>query len=201
MSHSAEKNRSFADITGQRFNRLTALWPLALRSEKGNVIWHCRCDCGNEVDVSYNELAHTHRQSCGCQKKEHDEQLHGFLTHVDGTSVDLLKSKKIPSHNTTGVKGVYFIRGRYVAKIVFQNKQYHLGSYACIEDAASARKAAEERLATETVRQYERWKKRAEADPAWARENPVQIRVERIGSGLSILFLPIMDDVGVVSGG
>ena len=45
-----------------------------------------------------------------------------FLTHVAGTSVDMLKSKKIPTDNTTGYKGVYLIRGKYVAKIVFQNE-------------------------------------------------------------------------------
>lgn len=34
----------------------------------------------------------------------------------------MLKSKKIPTDNTTGYKGVYLIRGKYVAKIVFQNE-------------------------------------------------------------------------------
>lgn len=59
-------------------------------------------------------------KSCGCQKKEHDKSLQSFLTHVAGTSVDALKSKKVPTDNTTGYKGVYLIRGKYVAKIVFQ---------------------------------------------------------------------------------
>lgn len=58
---------------------------------------------------------------CGCKKKEHDKALGGFLTHVDGTSIDALKSRKIPSNNTTGVKGVYLVKGRYLAKIVFQH--------------------------------------------------------------------------------
>lgn len=50
------------------------------------------------------------------QEKEHDKALGGFLTHVDGTSIDALKSRKIPSNNTTGVKGVYLVKGRYLAK-------------------------------------------------------------------------------------
>ena len=61
-----------------------------------------------------------------------------------GTSVDILKSKKVPTDNITGYKGVYLIRGKYVAKIVFQKKQYFLGTYENIEEAAEARREAEE---------------------------------------------------------
>ena len=46
-----------------------------------------------------------------------------------GTSVAILKSKKVPTDNISGYKGVYFIRGKYVAKIVFQKKAYYLGAY------------------------------------------------------------------------
>lgn len=196
-----EKQYSFADITGQRFNRLTALYPTEKRTARGGIVWHCRCDCGNELDVPYNELAFTNRQSCGCQKKEHDEMLPGFLTHVAGTSVDHLKSKKLPISNTTGVKGVYLIRGKYVAKIVFQKTQYYLGAYRKLEDAAEARREAEEILAAGTVKHYERWKARADLDPEWAEANPIQIHVDRHSGGeFSILFLPVMEE-SITAGG
>lgn len=65
--------------------------------------------------------------------------LRTFLTHVDGTSIDALKSDRIPSNNTTGVKGVYKIRGKYVAKIVFKKKQYILGQFDTLALAAEAR--------------------------------------------------------------
>ena len=90
------------------------------KTSKGERKWLCRCECGNEIDVAYNNLVHCNMKSCGCQKKEHDKSLQSFLTHVAGTSVDALKSKKVPMDNTTGYKGVYLIRGKYVAKIVFQ---------------------------------------------------------------------------------
>lgn len=122
------KNYATSDITGQRFGRLIAQTPTDRRDDKGSVIWHCLCDCGNEVDVSYNSLVYCNQISCGCKKKEHDKALGGFLTHVDGTSIDALKSRKIPSNNTTGVKGVYLVKGRYLAKIVFQHRQYFLGT-------------------------------------------------------------------------
>lgn len=134
------KNYATSDITGQRFGRLTAQYSTKKRDAKGFVIWHCQCDCGNEADVSYNSLMYCGQTSCGCKKKEHDKALGGFLTHVDGTSIDALKSRKIPSNNTTGVKGVYLVKGRYLAKIVFQHRQYFLGTYASVEEAAEARK-------------------------------------------------------------
>ena len=78
------KNNARSDIAGQRFGRLVAQSPTDRRDEKGSVIWHCRCDCGNEVDVPYNSLVYCNQKSCGCQKKEHDKALGGFLVHVDG---------------------------------------------------------------------------------------------------------------------
>lgn len=185
-----QKNYAYKDIAGQRFDRLVALHPARRYDKSGSVIWHCRCDCGNEVDVSYNALVYTHQKSCGCQKKEHDQKLQNFLTHVAGTSIDILKSNKIPTDNTTGYKGVYRIRGKYVAKIVFQKKQYVLGTFDDLEEAARARKDAEEELFGSVSEHYQRWKERAEQDPAWAEENPVQVMVDRADKRWQITLLP-----------
>lgn len=173
------KNQPISDITGQIFGRLTALYPTDGRTAKGSVLWHCRCSCGNEIDVSYNELMYTNVKSCGCQKKEHDQALHSFLNHIDGTSLEMLGSTKLPSSNTTGYRGVYFIKGKYVAKIVFQKKPYYLGTYTNIEDAAQARKEAEEAIFQTALPFYAAWQKKAVNDPAWAEANPVRVKVMR----------------------
>ena len=178
------------DISGQRFYRLTAEYMLPDRGADGSVIWHCRCDCGNEIDVVYNNLVHCNMKSCGCQKKEHDKRLQSFLTHVAGTSVDAIKSKKVPTDNTTGYKGVYLIRGKYVAKIVFQKKQYFLGTYGKIEDAVEARKEAEEVLFDGVAEHYRKWKEIADTDPEWAEQNPVQVIVNKAGQGLDVMLFP-----------
>lgn len=173
------KNYATSDITGQRFGRLTAQYSTKKRDAKGFVIWHCRCDCGNEADISYNSLVYCNQISCGCKKKEHDKALGGFLTHVDGTSIDALKSSKLPSNNTTGVKGVYLVKGRYLAKIVFQRRQYFLGTYPSVEEAAEARKKAEEAIHGEVISFYEKWSEKAAADPVWAKDNPIKISVSK----------------------
>lgn len=178
------------DISGQKFGYLTAVEETSLRDARGYVIWKCRCDCGAEPLVSYNELKYTNLQSCGCKKKSHNEKLHTYLTHMDGTSLEMLKSKKVPKDNTTGYKGVYFIRGRYVAKIVFQKRQYCLGSYERIEDAVAARAEAEGVLFNGVAEHYQKWKKRADTDPGWATENPVKVTVKKENGKLHVILLP-----------
>lgn len=185
--------RSYAtsNITGQRFGRLTALYPTKKRDAKGFVIWHCRCDCGNEPDVSYNNLMYCGQQSCGCRKKEHDQELGTLLTHVGGTSLEMIQSQKLPRDNTTGYKGVYLVRGKYLAKIVFQKKQYFLGTYDSIEEAAAARKSAEALLFGETAAFIQKWKESAAKNPEWAGDNPVEIHVSRDRDGrLAVSYSP-----------
>ena len=185
--------RSYAtsNITGQRFGRLTAMYPTKKRDAKGFVIWHCRCDCGNEPDVSYNNLMYCGQQSCGCRKKEHDQELGTLLTHVGGTSLEMIQSQKPPRDNTTGYKGVYQVRGKYLAKIVFQKKQYFLGTYDSIEEAAAARKSAEALLFGETAAFIQKWKESAAKNPEWAGDNPVEIHVSRDRDGrLAVSYSP-----------
>ena len=56
-------------IGGVRFGRLVAIYPTSRRS--GNsVVWHCKCDCGNECDVSYDQLHKGETVSCGCYHRD-----------------------------------------------------------------------------------------------------------------------------------
>ncbi|MGN0971736.1 MAG: hypothetical protein ACI4OY_07240, partial [Aristaeellaceae bacterium] len=186
-----EKRYAMADIAGKTFDRLTALYPLEKRDGSGGVIWRCRCACGRETDASYNGLMYGNMRSCGCRKKEHDQALRGYLTHVDGTCIDMLKSRKTPKNNTTGVRGVYRAGKKYLAKIVFQKRQYHLGRYDTLEEAAQARREAEEAINGTVIACYERYQQRAAEDPAWAEAHPVRMQVVRDGQGhISLTFDP-----------
>ena len=87
------RGRGITDISGQRFGRLTALYHTDKRSKKGSVFWHCRCDCGNEVDVTEDGLLHGNYRSCGCLRQEIWKELPGQLHMVDGTCGDAGKKK------------------------------------------------------------------------------------------------------------
>ena len=191
-----ERKYRTVDISGKRFSSLVALYPTDQRDSRGFVIWHCRCDCGNTVDVSYNALLYTNVKSCGCRKKAHCQNLGDYLTYTDGTSIDMIRSKKVPTNNTTGHKGVYFIKGKYVAKIVFQKKAYYLGVYEEIQDAVQARKEAEEILFDGVSAYYDEFNAAARWDPVWAEANPVRIEVSQDEEkSLTVSIFPQLSDV------
>lgn len=56
------------NLQGQRFGKLLVL------NEDGrygtNVLWRCRCDCGNEVRVRANSLMSGNTTTCGCGRIE-----------------------------------------------------------------------------------------------------------------------------------
>lgn len=55
------------DITGKKFGRLTALKRIG--SNGSSAIWLCKCECGNEKEVTLQHLKQG-TKSCGCLHKE-----------------------------------------------------------------------------------------------------------------------------------
>ena len=58
------------DLIGQKFGRLAAVSPTSKRTSGKNIVWECKCDCGNITYVSSSSLKNGSIQSCGCWKKE-----------------------------------------------------------------------------------------------------------------------------------
>ena len=143
------------DLTKRQFGRLTVIYPTDQRDpNNGSVIWHCKCQCNNEIDVSATDLTRMRVSSCGCLAEDVQSQSgHKVGQFVkdnfckDGTNIKNLTSK-IPKNNTSGYKGVSYDKKRckWTAQIVFQSKSYYLGRYDKKEDAVEARKLAEKEL-------------------------------------------------------
>ena len=53
-------------LAGQRFGMLLAVKPTSRRNVAREVMWLCRCDCGNSAIVSSVYLRNGHTKSCGC---------------------------------------------------------------------------------------------------------------------------------------
>lgn len=104
----------------------------------------CKCDCGNVTRPFINQVVGSGAStlSCGCDRKERGEKmLDSYL--FNKTRVTNLQRKPM---NATGVKGVSVRpNGRYTAKIWFQRKEIHLGTFDTLEEAAQARKEAEDK--------------------------------------------------------
>lgn len=69
--------RSRKDISGQRFGRLVAIKPTDKRYD-GKVVWQCKCDCGNQIEVPIDRLVMKYTQSCGCLSKEKTSERFGI---------------------------------------------------------------------------------------------------------------------------
>ena len=197
-----EYDHNRQDVTGQRFGRLTAIKPTEKRDYKGSVIWLCRCDCGNETEVSLDGLKQGNYTSCGCKKKEITENIGSTLTFVDGTCVEWLKNRKHRSDNTTGFRGVSLSRkGGYRVSIGFKGKRYHLGIFEEFDDAVEKRKEAERVIHDAFIQAQEKWEKQAAKDPVWAEKNPLYFDVKKTGSILEVISNdPEFDGNRIVAG-
>jgi len=57
------------DLSGQKFNRLLVIEDTGKRRKNGTIIWLCKCDCGNFIKTSKDNLDRA-TKSCGCLQKE-----------------------------------------------------------------------------------------------------------------------------------
>lgn len=71
----SESNRK--DLTGQRFGKLTVLNILPER-HNNRIVYHCKCDCGNECDVLACALRNGNSKSCGCFRAENNTRRFGY---------------------------------------------------------------------------------------------------------------------------
>lgn len=99
------------DISGQRFGRLVAIEPIG-KTKVGNIIWRCKCDCGNEKNVSTKDLGHG-TSSCGCYSKEvHKKvftkhgQRHSRLYSVHRSMLGRCRNPNVREYHNYGGRGI-----------------------------------------------------------------------------------------------
>ena len=163
------------DLTGREFNSLKVLEFAGYKKYKNGVqhrLYKCQCAlCGNICYITSGALTTGHAKSCGCLKRQHATKLgkqmgtklkeYGGL--IDGTRIDHLTNKPTV-RSTTGVRGVTYKkdRNKYEANICFKQKNYYLGSYKTLEEAAKVRKAAEDKLFGDFLKWYAEYKTKEE---------------------------------------
>lgn len=63
------------DMTGRDIGRLVVVEECG-RDARGEALWRCRCECGNEVIVLGSNLRNEHTTSCGCYQRERSAEAH-----------------------------------------------------------------------------------------------------------------------------
>lgn len=84
------------DYSNQKFGKITALYYIENTSPP---MWHCICDCGNEIDISSASLSKGDRTSCGCGRRDLRQSL---LNHRFGklTVIERAENYIAPSGQT-----------------------------------------------------------------------------------------------------
>ncbi len=85
---------TFRNRAGERIGRLTVLCEAAQRSKSGRPRWHCRCDCGNEIEVNGSDLYSNRTSSCGCLLSEVRTKMNKAAAKHGHTSVDVAGHRK-----------------------------------------------------------------------------------------------------------
>lgn len=144
--------RARQDLAGRTFGRLTVMAAVELDEPTQNRVrtgWICRCECGTEHVYTTKQLVNNGKLSCGCLIREaarHKTEDLNVLGRYDGTVASAIRPDRAPNkNNKSGHKGVYWHKTerRWIAKITVRGQSITLGRFAEIEDAVTARKAAE----------------------------------------------------------
>lgn len=146
--------RDIMSVIGKRFGRLVALRATSQRGGNQEIIYKCKCDCGNYKYTTSARLKNGSVKSCGCYNIDTSIEIgkkarkRNEKYYKDGTFILALDLKKPKENNTSGYTGVSWHKkyNKWYAHIALKGKRYYLGQFDNIEDAIKVRKAAEEIL-------------------------------------------------------
>lgn len=103
-------NKTFKNLTNQKFGYLTAICLDSQKSTKKNKYWICRCDCGKTRSLLTSQLTSGKVTSCGCQnpraKKHSIIKSHRRLYSIYSSMIARCHNPKSISYKYYGGKGI-----------------------------------------------------------------------------------------------
>ena len=131
------------DLSSMTFGALTVLEKTG-EKRRTDLLWLCKCNCGNTVTVPATLLLQGKTRSCGCLKRE---TIHAVNQYVGGTNLrQTLKDDPKSTRAVSGYVGVTPKRGKWQAYITYQGVRHSLGCYDNLPDAVKARARAKEQV-------------------------------------------------------
>lgn len=114
LSNEKVRNRSFKNLKGQVFGRLTVI--SINHTTRLGTYWNCVCECGNECVVLTTKLSNGHTTSCGCRKDEIKRDIEKLNKSHGKSKTKLYKifsgmkarcyRKSCPNYNRYGGRGI-----------------------------------------------------------------------------------------------
>ena len=112
------------NLIGQRFGRLLVFKDSGKRSKAGEMIWSCKCDCGNSSEVRGHSLRNGHTKSCRCLMKEiNTKHGEGSRTKLYGVWLNIKQrcsNKKLREYKWYGAKGIRVCQDWQETYLVFK---------------------------------------------------------------------------------
>lgn len=103
-------NKTFKNLTNQKFGYLTAICLDSKKSTKDHKYWICRCDCGKTRSLQTSQLTTGKVTSCGCQnqraKKHSIIKDHRRLYSIYSSMIARCHNPKSISYKYYGGKGI-----------------------------------------------------------------------------------------------
>lgn len=148
------------DLKGKKFGKLTVLEQTDKRQDKC-IVWKCKCDCGNIVELSSKRLRNNINISCGCYQKERQKYSMNKLQKnqsVENTNIDLISKQTANKNSKSHIRGVHYSKEKrkWIATLTFQKKLVLNKSFNNIESAIKARKEAEEKYFKPILEKYKK---------------------------------------------
>lgn len=101
------KNKN--DLSGKKFGHLTVIEDSGKRTKNREILWKCKCDCGNFCERTTYQLKKGKSDSCGCKYKEKlIASLKKSVRYKDLTGKQIGKLKILERAYPENKKGVYW---------------------------------------------------------------------------------------------
>lgn len=95
------------NLTGRTFGRLSVLHYVGYKEGKcRNHYYQCRCECGNELAVSYGCLTGGRQVSCGCKRGERHGLSHQKMHRVWVNILGRCLYQSVPAYKCYGGRGI-----------------------------------------------------------------------------------------------
>lgn len=138
-----------ADLSGKTFGAVTVLERVGT-DDNGNALYLCHCNiCGQEKELPATTIRRN-PLSCGCQQYNIDKMKELSIkanakTIVNGSRVSGVFSVKATSRSSTGVRGIFKVKGKFRASVQVA-KERATQDFDTIEEATDFREKTRKQL-------------------------------------------------------